>query len=94
MIHPAWFAKCHIKNPDGNICTNKNETGSSILHDCIEQDVPLNVRYNPSKESGIQNLLTDDVIRQKVIFLTGFDSYFSYLIEYYVLIAGPHKIRT
>ena len=94
MIHPAQFAKCHIKNPDGNICTNKNKTGSSILHDCIEQDVPLNVRYNPSKESGIQNLLTDDVIRQKVIFLTGFDSYFSYLIEYYVLIAGPYKIRT
>lgn len=73
MIRPGRFAKCHIKNPDGNICTNKNKTGSSILHDCMEQYVPLNARYKPPKESGIQNLLTDDVIRQKVNFPTRFD---------------------
>ena len=50
--------------------------------------VELLVRYKRAKESGIQNLLTEDVNRQKVIFLTRFDTYFTYLNEYYVLIGG------
>lgn len=60
----------------------------------MEEYVHLNVRYNVSKESGIQNLLTDIVIGQKLNFLTRFDTYLSYLSEYYVLIGAFHKIRT
>lgn len=57
----------------------------------MEEYVQLYLRDKVSKESGIQNLLTDTVIRQKVKFLTRFDTYFTYLNEYYVLIGGSTK---
>lgn len=54
----------------------------------MEEKVELYLRYKVPKWSGIQNLLLDDAIEQKVTFLTRFDTYLSYLSEYYVLIGG------
>ena len=48
----------------------------------------LFVSYNVSKESGIQNLPTSSVILQKVFFLTGFETYFTYLSAYFALFGG------
>lgn len=54
----------------------------------MEEKFTLYIRYKVCKWSGIQNLRTDHAIRHKLIFLTRFDTYLSYLIKYYVLIVG------
>ena len=70
LIRPVRSAKCRIKNPGRYICSIIIRTGLTTGHDSMEEYVYRYLHYKVPRGTGIQNLLTDREIFQKVFFLT------------------------